>query len=75
MIALCKENLNLLLHLTRVEASVDLKRQGQGFLEGHLQERRMSGASKITPSNDLLLREFKDEGLQGSTHSRVVWRL
>ena len=64
-----------MLCLTQVEASVDLKRQGQGFLEERLQERRMSGASTITPSNDLLLREFKDEGLQGSMHSRVMWRL
>ena len=70
-----KENFNLLLRLTRVEANVDLKRQGQGFLEGRLQEQRMSGASTTTPSNDRLLREFKDEGFQGSTHSRVVWRL
>ena len=54
-----KENLNLLLCLTRVEANIDLKRQGQGFLEGHLQEQRMSGASTTTPGNNRLLREFK----------------
>ena len=29
-----KENLNLLLHLTRVEANVDLKDKGEGFLKG-----------------------------------------
>ena len=28
-----KENLNLLLHLTRVEANVDLKGKGKGFLK------------------------------------------
>ena len=47
-----KENLNLLLCLTQVEASIDLKRQGQGFLERCFQERRMSGASTTTPGND-----------------------
>ena len=33
-----KENLNLLLHLTWVEATVDLKDKGKGVLEGRLQE-------------------------------------
>ena len=33
-----EENFNLLLHLTRVEANVDLKRQGARVLEGCLQE-------------------------------------
>ena len=47
-----KENLNLLLRLTRVEANVDLKDKGKGFLEGRLQEQRMLGASAATPSND-----------------------
>ena len=75
MIAPFKENLNLLLCLTRVEANVDLKGQGQGFLEGRLQEQRMLGASTTTPSNNQLLREFKDKGFQGSMHSRVAWRL
>ena len=67
-----KENLNLLLRLTRVEANVDLKDKGEGSLEGSLQEQRMLGASAATPGNDRLLREFKDEGLQVSAHSRVV---
>ena len=57
-----EENLNLLLCLTRVEANVDLKDKGKGFLEGCLQEQRMLGASAATPSNDRLLREFRDEG-------------
>ena len=33
-----EENFNLLLCLTRIEASVDLKRQGTRYLEGLLQE-------------------------------------
>ena len=33
-----KENLNLLLRLTRVEANVDLKVKGEGFPEGRLWE-------------------------------------
>ena len=35
-----EENLNLLLRLTRVEASVDLKDEGEGFPEGRLREQR-----------------------------------
>ena len=50
-----EENLNLLLRLTRVEASVDLKDKGQGILEGLLQERRVLGTSAATPSNSRLL--------------------
>ena len=38
-----KENLNLLLHLTRVEANVDLKDQRTKALEGHLQENKGVG--------------------------------
>ena len=38
-----KENLNLLLHLTRVEANVDLKDQRAKVLEGHLQENKDVG--------------------------------
>ena len=44
-----KENLNLLLRLTRVEANADLKDKGKGFLEGRLQEQRILGASAATP--------------------------
>ena len=58
---------SLLLRLTRVEANVDLKDKGKGFLEGRLQEQGMLGASAATPSNDRLLREFKDEGLNKHT--------
>ena len=61
-----------LLRLTRVEANVDLKDKGKGVPEGRLQEQRMLGASAATPGNDRLLREFKDEGLQASAHSKVV---
>ena len=50
-----KENLNLLLHLTRVETSVDLKDEGRGILEGLFQERKTLGASTATPSNSWLL--------------------
>ena len=67
-----KENLNLLLRLTQVEANVDLKDKGKGVPEGRLQEQRMLGTSAATPGNDRLLREFKDEGLQASAHSKVV---
>ena len=52
----------LVLRLTWVEANVDLKDKGKGFLEGCLQEQRMLGASAATSSNDRLLREFRDEG-------------
>ena len=64
-----------MLRLTRVEANVDLKDKGEGVPEGRLQEQRMLGASAATPSNDWLLREFKDEGLQASAHLGVVRRL
>ena len=64
-----------MLRLTRVEANIDLKDKGKGVPEGRLQEQRMLGASAATPSNNRLLREFKDEGLQASAHSRVVRRL
>ena len=70
-----KENLNLLLCLTRVEANIDSKDKDERVLEGRLQEQRMLGASAATPGNDRLLWEFKDEGLQVSAHSRVVRRL
>ena len=50
-----KENLNLLLRLTRVEANVDLKDRGTRFLEGRLQEQGVLGASAATPSNNQLL--------------------
>ena len=49
----------VLLCLTRVEASVDLKRQGQRFLNGIFKKTRMSGASMTTPGNSRLHREFK----------------
>ena len=61
-----------MLRLTRVEANIDLKDKGKGVPEGRLQEQRMLGASAATPGNDRLLREFKDEGLQASAHSKVV---
>ena len=48
--------------LTRVEANIDLKILGSRVLQEHLQEQGMSGASTTTPSNNRLLREFKDEG-------------
>ena len=50
-----KENLNLLLRLTQVEAIVDLKDKGKGVLEGCLQEQGMLGASAATPGNSRLL--------------------
>ena len=50
-----KENLNLLLRLTWVEASIDLKDKGRRVLEGLLQERRVLGTSAATPSNSRLL--------------------
>ena len=45
-----KENLNLLLRLTRVEANVDSKTaKGQRILEGLLQGTRELGASAASP--------------------------
>ena len=64
-----EENLNLLLRLTRIEANVDLKDKGKGFLEGRLQEQRMLGASAATPSNDRLLGGF---GGKGFTRERAL---
>ena len=48
-----------MLRLARVEANVDLKDEGDGVLEGRLQEQGMLGASAVTPGNDRLLREFQ----------------
>ena len=48
-----KENLNLLLRLTRIEANVDSKiTKGQGILEGHLQGTLMLGASAAALSDN-----------------------
>ena len=54
-----KENLNLLLRLTRVEANADLKDKGKGFLEGRLQEQRILGASAASLSNSQLRKTFQ----------------
>ena len=48
-----KENLNLLLCFTRIEANVDSKiTKGQGILEGRLQGTLMLGASTAALSDD-----------------------
>ena len=48
-----KENLNLLLCLTQIEANVDSKiTKGQGILEGRLQGTLMLGASAAALSDD-----------------------
>ena len=84
-----KENLNLLLRLTRVEANVDSLDEGLlGFLEGRLRRTRYKGdlrgflkRRRCWGLPQLLLatvgcyEEFKVEGLRGSVHSRVVRRL
>ena len=84
-----KENLNLLLRLTRVEANVDSLDEGLlGFLEGCLRRTKYKGDLRGFLKRrgcwglpQLLLatvgcyEEFKVEGLQGSVHSRVVRRL
>ena len=57
-----KENLNLLLRLTWMKASINPKRQRSRVLEGLLQETRMLGASTATPSNGRLHREFQGQG-------------
>ena len=57
-----KENLNLLLHVTRVEANVDLKDRRQRFLKGVFKKTKMSGTSATTPGNNQLRREFKVKG-------------
>ena len=44
-------------------------------LQGHLQEQKMSGTSTTTPSNDQLLREFKDEGTKKCALKKVAQRL
>ena len=53
-----------LLHLTQVEANIDLKRQGKSYFEGLLQDQRMSGASTTTPGNDWLFRELKEKSTE-----------
>ena len=53
-----RENLNLLLRLTWVEASVDSKRSRLKVLEGLLQESKILGASTVTPGIGWLHREF-----------------
>ena len=69
-----KENLNLLLRLTRVEANVDSKMtKRQGILEGLLQGTRGLGASAASLSNNRLHKMF--QGITRSVHSRVVRRL
>ena len=78
----------MVLRLTRVGASVDLKDEDKGFPEGRLREQRtrdpLKGFFKGRGCWGLLqqllatvgcCKEFKDEGLQGSVHSRVVRRL
>ena len=62
-----RNRIEVVLRSTRVEASIDLKDKGKGVLEGQPQEQGMLGASAATPSNDRLLREFKDEGLSKRT--------
>ena len=50
-----KENLNLLLRLTRVEANIDSKTtKGHRILQGLLQGTRVLGASTAALSNDWL---------------------
>ena len=74
-----KENLNLLLRLTRIEANVDSDER-QGFLEGRLQGTRgrggfegllqraeVLGASAASLSNDRLRKTF-----QGFTKERTL---
>ena len=59
-----KENLNLLLCLTRVEANIDLKDRRAKVLEGVFKKTRMSRASTTTPGNTWLHREFKVKGMK-----------
>ena len=47
------------MYLARVETNIDFKRQGTMYLEDLFQEQRVSGASRTTPGNNLLLREFQ----------------
>ena len=54
-----KENLNLLLRLTQVEANIDLKDLRRRFLKGVFKSSRVSGASATTPGNNWLHRESK----------------
>ena len=54
-----KENLNLLLRLTQVEANIDLKDRRFRFLKGVFKKMRMLGAPVTTPGNYRLHREFE----------------
>ena len=56
------EEPEVVLCLTRIEASADSKQLRLKVLEGLLRESRMLGASTATPGNNWLHREFKDEG-------------
>ena len=77
-----------MLRLTRVEVSVDLKDEGEGFLKGvfgnkgqgillkgFFKGRRCWGLPQQLLATVGCSKEFKDEGLQGSVLSRVVRRL
>ena len=59
-----KENLNLLLCLTQVEANVDLKDLRQRFLKCVFKSSRVLGASAMTPGNNRLHREFKVKSMK-----------
>ena len=55
------EELRQMLHLTRVEANVDLKARRRRFLKGIFKKTKMSGTSTMT-GNNWLHREFKVKG-------------
>ena len=70
-----KENLNLLLRLTWVEANVDSKMtKGQGFLKGFFKGCVCWGLPQQVFSNNRLHKTYQG-GYTRSVHSRIVRRL
>ena len=51
------------------------KTKGKGFLKSIFKNERCRGLPQRLLATISCLGSFKDEGLQGSTHSRVAWRL
>ena len=70
-----KENLNLLLCLTQVEANIDSRRErGKGSLKGFFKGQGCWGLPQLTLGNDRLRKSFSRFKTK-SAHSRVVRRL
>ena len=70
-----EENLNLLLRLTRVEAIVDLKDKGKGFLKGVFKSEGCWGLPQQLLATIGCLGSSRTKVVQGSVHSKVAQRL